>query len=85
MVKKPNQIMSSAAGNVTSKLAPKFTGTYVVVEVMSPNVYKITSQEGQLAGRYHVSHLQRYLLDEVEEEPVDLKRERHPWIGHYLK
>ena len=75
LVKKPNQILSSAAGNVASNLAPKFTGHFVVVEVISPNVYNIASQEGQLAGRYHVSHLQRYLQDEDEEELVDPERE----------
>ena len=60
---------------MASKLAPKFTGPYVEVEVISPNVYKITSQEGQLVGRYHVSHLQRYLQDDSEEESVDPERE----------
>ena len=69
------QILSSAAGNVASKLAPKFTGPYVVVEVISPNVYKTASQEGQLAGRYHVSQLQRYLQVADEEEPVDPERD----------
>ena len=75
LVKKPNQIFSSVASNVASKLAPKFTGPYVVVEVISPIVYKSASQEGQLAGRYHVSHLQRYLQGEDEEEPVDPERD----------
>ena len=74
LVKKPNQILSSAAGNVASKLAPKFTSLYVVVEVISCNFYKIASQEGQLAGRYHVSHLERYLQDEDEDEPYDPKK-----------
>ena len=75
MIKKPNQILSSAAGNVASKLAPKFTGPYVVVEVISPNVYRIASQDGQRAGRYHVSHLQRYVQEEDEEEPVEPERD----------
>ena len=75
LVKKLNQILSSAAGNVSSKLAPKFIDPYVIVQVISPNVYKIASQEGQLAGQYHVSHLQRYLQDEGEEEPVAPERE----------
>ena len=75
MVKKQNQILSSAAGNVASKLAPKFTGPYVVVEVISLNVYRIASQEGQLAGRYHVSHLRRYVQEEDEEEPVESGRD----------
>ena len=60
---------------MASNLAPKFTGAYVIVEAISPNVYKIASQEDQLAGRYHVSHLQRYLQDEDEEEPVDPERD----------
>ena len=75
LVKKPNRILSSAAGNVASKLAPKFTGPYIVVSDIFPNVYKIASQEGQLAGRYHVSYLQRYLQEEDEEESVDPERE----------
>ena len=75
MFKKPNQTFSSAAGNVASKLAPKFTGPYVVVEVISPNVYRIASQEGQLAGRLHVSHLQRYVQEEDEDEPFEPGRD----------
>ena len=60
---------------MASKFAPKFTSPYVIVEAISSNVYKIASQEGQLAGRYHVSHLQRYLQSKEEEEPYDPERE----------
>ena len=70
LVKKPNQVLSDKGGHIAAKLAPKFCGPYVVVEVISPNIYKLASQDGRLAGRYHASHLQKYIPDQ-EEEPND--------------
>ena len=70
LVKKPNQVLSDKSGHIAAKLAPKFCGPFVVVEVISPNIYKLASQAGRLAGRYHASHLQKYIPDQ-EEEPND--------------
>ena len=81
LVKKPNNVLSSTKDKIASKLAPKFTGPYVVVEVVSPNVYTLASQDGRLAGRYHASHLQRFIEDNEEGEvdpnnPDEIDRQR---------
>ena len=67
-VKKTNQVLSDKGGHIAVKLAPKFCGPFVVVEVISPNIYKLASQDGRLVGRYHASHVQKYIPDQ-EEEP----------------
>ena len=43
LVKKQNNVLSSAKDKIATKLAPKFTGAYVVVGVVSPNVYSLAS------------------------------------------
>ena len=70
LVKKPNNVLSSAKDKIATKLAPKFTGPYVVVEVVSPNVHTLASQDGRLAGRYHGPHLQKF-MDNDDGEDVD--------------
>lgn len=41
LVRKPNHVHSTARDNVAEKLAPKFSGPFTVVEVISPKVYKL--------------------------------------------
>ena len=84
LVKKTNHVLSRARDNVAEKLAPKFSGPFVVVEVIAPNVYKLASQEGQLAGRYHASHLQRYIEDPEEDPDDPEEQERQAQLNREL-
>ena len=52
----------------------------MVVDILSPNVYTLASQDGRLAGRYHGSHLQRFIDDDDGEDvdpndPEEIKRQ----------
>lgn len=55
---KRNTQLSSAAKNFNKKLAPKFTGPYLVVErTKSPLVYRLQDGAGKDVGTCHVKNL----------------------------
>lgn len=53
----PNNILSNAACNFTSKLAPRYRGPAVIIEKLSPIVVVIGDNQGMKIGKYHVNDL----------------------------
>ncbi|KAL7295102.1 hypothetical protein TKK_0011570 [Trichogramma kaykai] len=43
-----NRILSSSSGGIVSKMAPPFTGPYVVSKVLGSNVYEISDEQGNV-------------------------------------
>lgn len=49
--------LSSAVRGFAAKLAPKYSGPYTVVKVISPVVYDLTSGTGKILRRIHIKDL----------------------------
>uniref|UniRef100_A0ABD2WS82 RNA-directed DNA polymerase n=1 Tax=Trichogramma kaykai TaxID=54128 RepID=A0ABD2WS82_9HYME len=45
-----NRILSSSSGGIVSKMAPPFTGPYVVSKVLGSNVYEISDEQGNVVS-----------------------------------
>lgn len=61
---KKNYILSDAAKNFTSKLAPKFSGPFVIAKVVSPWTYALKQDTGRDAGIWHIKDLKAHPPDE---------------------
>ncbi|XP_018568341.1 uncharacterized protein LOC108908706 [Anoplophora glabripennis] len=56
-VMKRENPLSSAVKGFAAKLAPKYSGPYTVVKVVSPVVYNLKSDTGKRVNRIHVKDL----------------------------
>ncbi|CAB0027829.1 unnamed protein product [Trichogramma brassicae] len=63
-----NRILSSSSGGIASKMAPPFTGPFVVSEVLGPNVYEISNEQGNVVCESPTSDLRPI---DFEEDPSD--------------
>jgi len=66
MVWKRNFPQSDAAKNFSAKLAPKYTGPFIISKKISPLVYQLKDKTGKVVGNWHVENLKRY--SEVSEK-----------------
>jgi len=57
LVMKKEHHLSSAAKNFAAKLAPKYSGPYTVLRVISPVVYDLKSSSGKIVKHVHVKDL----------------------------
>lgn len=74
-----SHVLSNASKGISSKLAPRRDGPYVLAKKVSPTSFNVSTQEGVDLGRYHVSDLVRFHSSEdvpVEAAPVFPKRRR---------
>ena len=70
---KRNRVLSSSAQGVTAKLAPKYVGPYVILEIKGPNTYKLGDDRGQIDELVHSEHLKPFV--EAAETPYSLSEE----------
>ena len=56
-VMKVEHHLSDASKGFAAKLAPKYSGPYKVIKVLSPVVYNIKSNDGKIIRRVHVKDL----------------------------
>lgn len=59
-VLKRDNPLSSAAKGFAAKLAPKYTGPYTVIKVVSPTVYHLKDGQGKRYLRTHIKDLKPY-------------------------
>ena len=62
----------SAAQGIVAKLAPKYTGPYVITAKLGSNVYELQDLEGKDFGKVHVQDLKLY----QEEADFDVEATR---------
>lgn len=60
IVWKRNFPVSDASTNFSAKLAPKFTGPYVIQKKVSNTVYELRDEQGNIVGNWHISDLKQY-------------------------
>lgn len=60
MVLKKNFPQSDATNFFSAKLAPKYTGPYVISKKVSPLTYQLKGADGTSIGIWHVCDLKRY-------------------------
>lgn len=60
-VLRKNFVLSSAFGQISAGLAPKYLGPYKVEDVISSNVYELIDAQGRSAGRWHIKDLKPYM------------------------
>lgn len=55
-------ILSNAQKKISSKLAPKRDGPYIIAKVVTPTTYELSSlsNRNEMIGRYHVSDLTEF-------------------------
>jgi hypothetical protein len=58
---KRNFPQSDAPTNFSAKLAPKFSGPYVIRKKISPTVYQLSDGTDKDIGRWHVVDLKEYV------------------------
>ena len=62
-------MLSNATEHTAAGLAPSFRGTYVIVEKVSENTYKIADEDGNILGDFNVKQMRpRFELNESESE-----------------
>jgi len=59
-VLKRQHVLSSAAQHISTKLATKFHGPFVVLKILSPVVYELGDASGLSVGKIHVKDLKPY-------------------------
>lgn len=59
-VLKRQHVLSSAAQNIATKLAPKFHGPFTISRVISPTVYEIARPDGSNVGKVHIQDIKPY-------------------------
>lgn len=69
---KRNYVLSDATKKFTSKLAPKYTGPYVVTHVLSPWTYKLSDPSGRPMGVWHGKDLKAHPPDNPVNDLPDL-------------
>lgn len=57
---KRNFPMSDAVKGFCAKLAPKFTGPFIIRKKVSPLIYQLQDEDGKIMGNWHVSDLKAY-------------------------
>lgn len=60
-VLKRNFPQSNAVNYFSTKLAPKFTGPFIISKKVSPLVYQLKKEDGSNLGNWHVSDLKRFI------------------------
>ncbi|CAB0042488.1 unnamed protein product [Trichogramma brassicae] len=67
-----NRVLSSSSGGVASKMAPPFTGPYVVSQVLGSNVYEISDEQGNVVCSSPTSDLRPIDFEEdtSDDEPI---------------
>ncbi|CAB0036822.1 unnamed protein product [Trichogramma brassicae] len=63
-----NRVLSSSVGGIASKMAPPFTGPYIVSQVLDPNVYEISDEQGNVVCESPTSDLRPI---DFKEDPSD--------------
>lgn len=61
---KRNYVLSDANKRFTSKLAPKFSGPFVITRVLSPWTYELADSSGHSIGTWHAKDLKAHPPDE---------------------
>ncbi|XP_025268292.1 uncharacterized protein K02A2.6-like [Camponotus floridanus] len=59
-VLKRQHILSSAAQNISAKLATKFHGPFTIAKILSPVVYELRDDAGRSLGKVHIKDLKLY-------------------------
>lgn len=59
-VLKRQHVLSSAAQNISAKLATKYHGPFTIARVLSPVVYELVDDSHRLIGKIHVKDLKPY-------------------------
>lgn len=54
---KRSHILSDASKNITAKLAPKFSGPFVIARIVSPWCYELQDEAGRTVGVWHSKDL----------------------------
>lgn len=61
---KKNYFLSDASKNFTSKLAPKFSGPFVITKILSPWSYELATENGRSLGVWHAKDLKAHPPDD---------------------
>ncbi|XP_046145669.1 WW domain-binding protein 11-like [Osmia bicornis bicornis] len=74
LVMRRQRILSSAAHNFASKLAPKFSGPYTISKILSPVVYELKDSDGNIIPKVHIKDLKPFrpppnFDDSISENP----------------
>lgn len=60
---KRNYVISDATKHFTSKLAPKFTGPFIISRIVSPYTYELDDEHGRHHGVWHAKDLKAHPPD----------------------
>jgi len=59
-VLKRQHVLSSAAQNISAKLATKFRGPFIIAKMLSPVVYELKDSANRVIGKVHIKDLKPY-------------------------